>query len=91
MKPYEKYSRQLLRTVEEKMNMIHEAFFTILALPAALMNVGILLYAWRSRTMSIGEAVAMITLFDHAGGIEKRTITTAGKMRSSWCFSGTLN
>lgn len=49
-----------------KMNMIHEAFFTIFALLVALLNLGILLYAWRFGTLSVGQVVALLLLVENA-------------------------
>lgn len=48
------------------MNIIHEAFFTIFALLVAFLDVGVLLYAWNSKTISVGGAVALISLIDNA-------------------------
>lgn len=49
-----------------KMNMIHEAFFTIFALLVACLDIGILAYAWRNSHLSVGAVVALITLIDNA-------------------------
>lgn len=49
-----------------KMNLIHEAFFTIFALLVAVLDIGILLYAWYSREVSVGAVVALISLLDNA-------------------------
>ncbi len=49
-----------------KMNMIHEAFFSIFALLVALLDVGVLLYAWNNKNLSVGGAVALISLIDNA-------------------------
>lgn len=49
-----------------KMNMIHEAFFTIFALLVAMLDVGILLYAWSSRNLTVGSVVALIALIENA-------------------------
>lgn len=49
-----------------KMNMIHEAFFTIFALLVASLNVGILVYAWLNQSVSIGTSVALISLVENA-------------------------
>ncbi len=49
-----------------KMNMIHEAFFTIFALLVAFLNVGILVYAWMNQSISIGTTVALISLVENA-------------------------
>lgn len=49
-----------------KMNMIHEAFFTIFALLVAILDVGILVYVWKSRAISAGAVVALLSLIDNA-------------------------
>ncbi|MDE7428013.1 MAG: ABC transporter ATP-binding protein/permease, partial [Lachnospiraceae bacterium] len=49
-----------------KMNMIHEAFFTIFAILVACLDVAVLMYAWRTKSLSVGAVVALITLIDNA-------------------------
>lgn len=49
-----------------KMNMIHEAFFTLFALLTALLNIGMLIYAWLNPAISIGTTVALISLLENA-------------------------
>jgi len=49
-----------------KMTMIHEAFFTIFALLVACLDIGILIYAWKNSSLSVGAVVALITLIDNA-------------------------
>ena len=49
-----------------KMNMIHEAFFTIFALMVAILNIGIVFYAWKVRNLTAGEVVALISLIENA-------------------------
>lgn len=49
-----------------KMNMIHEAFFTIFALLVAMLDIGILLYAWNDKNLSVGSVVALISLIENA-------------------------
>lgn len=49
-----------------KMNMIHEAFFTLFALLGAFLNIGILIYAWMNPAISIGTTVALISLLENA-------------------------
>ena len=48
------------------MNMIHEAFFTIFALLVAILNVGILIFAWKTQDISVGSVVALLTLIENA-------------------------
>lgn len=49
-----------------KMNMIHEAFFTIFALLVAMLDIGILFYAWKSQNLTVGSVVALIALIENA-------------------------
>ena len=49
-----------------KMTLIHEAFFTVFAVLIAFVKIGIILYGWRTKTLTIGEVVALITLVDNA-------------------------
>lgn len=49
-----------------KMNMIHEAFFTIFALLVACLDIAVLVYAWKTKNLSVGSVVALITLIDNA-------------------------
>lgn len=49
-----------------KMNMIHEAFFTIFVLLVAMLDIGILFYAWNDKSLSVGSVVALITLIENA-------------------------
>ncbi len=49
-----------------KMNMIHEAFFTIFAILVACLDVVVLMYAWQTKSLSVGAVVALIALIDNA-------------------------
>ena len=49
-----------------KMNMIHEAFFTIFALFVAMLDIGILFYAWKTKNLTVGSVVALIALIENA-------------------------
>ncbi len=49
-----------------KMKMIHEAFFTVFALLVAVLDVGVLVYAWSSGVVSVGSAVALLSLLNNA-------------------------
>ena len=49
-----------------KMNMIHEAFFTIFALFVAMLDIGILFYAWKTQNLTVGSVVALIALIENA-------------------------
>ena len=46
--------------------MIHEAFFTIFALLVAMLDIGILFYAWKTKNLTVGSIVALITLIENA-------------------------
>ena len=48
------------------MNMIHEAFFALFALLVAALDAGILVYAWRTRSLTVGQTVALLTLTQNA-------------------------
>ncbi len=48
-----------------KMNMIHEAFFTIFALLVAMLDIGILFLRMEKRkNLTVGSVVALITLIE---------------------------
>ena len=49
-----------------KMYMIHEAFFTTFALLVAMLDIGILFYAWKTQNITVGSVVALITLIENA-------------------------
>lgn len=49
-----------------KMNMIHESFFTIFALLVAMLDIGILFYAWSDKNLTVGSVVALIALIENA-------------------------
>ena len=49
-----------------KMNMIHEAFFTIFVLLVAMLDIGILFYAWKTKNLTVGSIVALIALIENA-------------------------
>ena len=49
-----------------KMNMIHEAFFTIFAILVAMLDIGILFYAWKTQNLTVGSVVALIALIENA-------------------------
>jgi ATP-binding cassette subfamily B protein len=49
-----------------KMKMIHEAFFTAFAVLVGIFKIGIILYGWRWKALTIGEIVALIALIDNA-------------------------
>lgn len=45
---------------QARMGMIHEAFFVIFALIVAVMELGILVFAWLAGGLSVGEVDAVI-------------------------------
>lgn len=49
-----------------KMNMIHEAFFTIFVLLVAMLDIGILFYASSDKSLTVGSVVALIALIENA-------------------------
>lgn len=59
-------AKRIIVSSKVKMTMIHEAFFTIFALLVACLDIGILIYAWKSGRLSVGSVVALITLVDNA-------------------------
>lgn len=59
-------SKKEIVDAKVKMNLIHEAFFTIFALLITFVKAGILLYGWKTRELSIGGIVALLALVDHA-------------------------
>lgn len=59
-------ARKEIVDAKVKMNLIHEAFFTIFAILVAGLDVAILLYAWQTDRLSVGAVVALITLIDNA-------------------------
>lgn len=59
-------ARKEIVDAKVKMNLIHEAFFTIFAILVAGLDVAVLLYAWQTERLSVGAVVALITLIDNA-------------------------
>ena len=59
-------AKQDIVSSKVKMNMIHEAFFTIFALLVAMLDIGILFYAWKTQNLTMGSVVALITLIENA-------------------------
>lgn len=58
--------KRILFSSKVKMNMIHEAFFTIFALLVAMLDIGILFYAWKTKNLTVGSVVALIALIENA-------------------------
>lgn len=49
-----------------KMTLIHEAFFTIFVLLVAVLDIAILIFAWRTGTLTVGAVVALLSLIENA-------------------------
>lgn len=49
-----------------KMKMIHEAFFASFALLITFVKIAILVYGWKTKSISIGAIVALLSLVDNA-------------------------
>ena len=59
-------AKESIVSAKVKMNMIHEAFFTIFALLVAMLDIGILFYAWKTKNLTVGSVVALIALIENA-------------------------
>ena len=59
-------AKESIVSAKVKMNMIHEAFFTIFALLVAMLDIGILFYAWKMQNLTVGSVVALIALIENA-------------------------
>lgn len=49
-----------------KMKLIHEAFFAIFAVLIGFVKIGVIVYGWVAKTLTVGEIVALIALVDNA-------------------------
>lgn len=49
-----------------KMKLIHEAFFTIFVILVSILKIGIIVYGWITKSLTIGEIVALTVLVDNA-------------------------
>lgn len=49
-----------------KMTLIHEAFFTIFVLLVAVLDVTVLIFAWRTQALTVGGVVALLSLIENA-------------------------
>lgn len=72
---YRRFGEELLRAKQAKreivdgkvkMTLVHKAFFTIFALLMGAVKIGLLVYAWRMGSISIGTVVALMSLVDNA-------------------------
>lgn len=59
-------AKERIVSAKVRMNMIHEAFFTIFAVLVAILDVGILIFAWKTQNISVGSAVALLSLIENA-------------------------
>lgn len=59
-------AKESIVSAKVKMNMIHEAFFTIFALLVAILDIGILFFAWKTQNLTVGSVVALIALIENA-------------------------
>lgn len=59
-------AKQDIVSTKVKMRMIHEAFFAIFAMLVGLLEVIILICAWKGQNLSVGAVVALISLIGKA-------------------------
>lgn len=59
-------AKERIVSAKVRMNMIHEAFFTIFAVLVAILDVGILIFAWKTQNISVGSVVALLSLIENA-------------------------
>lgn len=65
MKKAEKARDQIVRS-KIGISFIHEAFFAAFAILITLIKAALIIYAWYTRSISIGSVVALLTLVDNA-------------------------
>lgn len=58
-------SREIVSS-KVKMALIHEAFFAIFAILIGCVKIGIIVYGWTTKSLTIGAIVALIALVDNA-------------------------
>lgn len=61
-----KFAKKEIIDSRVKMTLIHEAFFTIFSLIVTFIKMLIIVYSWKTKTISIGSIIALITLLDNA-------------------------
>lgn len=49
-----------------KMKLIHEAFFAIFVILVGILKIGIIVYGWITKSLTIGEIVALVILVENA-------------------------
>jgi len=59
-------AREEIVSTKVKMNMIHESFFTVFAILVGMLEVIILIYAWKGQNLSVGSVAALIALVGNA-------------------------
>ena len=59
-------SRNEIVDSKVKMKLVHEAFFMIFALLVTFIKIGIIAYGWITKSITIGSAVALISLVENA-------------------------
>lgn len=65
IKKAETASREIV-TSKVKMTLIHEAFFTIFVILVSFLKIGIIVYGRTTKTLTVGEIVALISLVENA-------------------------
>jgi len=65
IKKAETASREI-DTSKVKMTLIHEAFFTIFVILVSFLKIGIIVYGRTTKTLTVGEIVALISLVENA-------------------------
>ncbi len=65
IKKAERASNEIVHS-KVKMTLIHEAFFTIFAILVGFVKIGVIAYGWATKSLTIGEIVALIALVDNA-------------------------
>ncbi len=61
-----KNAQKIIVDSKVKVNLIHEAFFAIFAILMAFLQIGIIVYVWKTNAITIGAMVSLITLVDNA-------------------------
>lgn len=64
-KKLEGYKQEIV-AAKVKMNLIHESFFTLFAIFIIVIKMIILFYTWKTKSLSIGVAIALLSLVDNA-------------------------
>lgn len=59
-------AKEEIVNTKTKMTLIHEAFFAIFALLVTFINLGIISYAWFTKSITIGSVIALLALMNNA-------------------------